>query len=299
MEGYLGALALYKPAGGGGAALMPLASPMINSFISRPRPADPRCGSTRFSGGDMDVDLEKGGSPSSDSGGTASLAGEDGCHPQFTCGSGGVNSCDRHYYFGLPNGSVSGMFLVSLLFVALAVVLLPRTHPAQTVSVVWTVSLLVCSYLACWTYTFSRTMGAAAVFFRVVAGPVAGMASAHLCTAWAAGLLGYALAEHRLHVGSERTADEAAARTLPSSSLGKREKFTAVQGVFLASLATLGLGARVAWLVFFPSYGDENASSVWIWVYCLGMEMMAMAAFFGYMIAVSERCKDILARYNL
>nr|TKV99695.1 hypothetical protein SEVIR_8G060400v2 [Setaria viridis] len=133
----------------------------------------------------------------------------------------------------------------------------------------------------------------------VVVGPVAGMASAHLCTAWAAGLLGYALAEHRLHVGSERAADEAAARTPPSSSLGKREKLTAVQGVFLASLATLGLGARVAWLVFFRSYGDENASFVWIWVYCLGMEMMAMAAFFGYMIAVSERCKDILAREYL
>jgi hypothetical protein len=34
----------------------------------------------------------------------------------------------------------------------------------------------------------------------------------------------------------------------------------------------------------------------WFFVYYFGLEMMAMAAFFGYILAVSERCKDILAR---
>ncbi|CAO2148004.1 unnamed protein product [Urochloa humidicola] len=309
----------------------------------------------------MDMDLEKGGSPSPD------IGGADGRRdPQCSCGSGAVNSCDRHYSFGLPNTSVGGMALLTLLFLALAAALLRRTHPAppQAVSVVWTVSLLVCSYLGCWAYTLSRTMGAAAVFLRVtypaalacaagaVAGPVSGMAAAHLCTAWAAGMLGYALAEHRLHVGGEAASGEAAART-PSAPLREGQKLTAVHALFTASLMTLCLGARAAWLLFFPGrYGAERPSlflvelaalvwldlylwamlvacfllrealvsmrsmmrayfccgasgalgalgvmvSDWVWVYWTGMEMMAMAAFFGYMLAVNTRCKDILAR---
>ncbi|GJN07346.1 hypothetical protein PR202_ga25170 [Eleusine coracana subsp. coracana] len=36
--------------------------------------------------------------------------------------------------------------------------------------------------------------------------------------------------------------------------------------------------------------------SQWLWVYYFGVEMMAMAAFFGYILAVNDRCKEILAR---
>jgi hypothetical protein len=111
-------------------------------------------------------------------------------------------------------------------------------------------------------------MGAAAVFFRVsygatlayaaagLVGPAAGIAAAHLSTAWAAGLLGYALAEYRMHDGSELAADGAAARTRPSLSEG--QMLTHFYCVFMSSLSTLCLAARVVWLVFFPSYGEGN-----------------------------------------
>lgn len=64
-------------------------------------------------------------------------------------------------------------------------------------------------------------MGPASALFRVsygqllafaagaLVGPHAGVTVAHLSGAWAAGLVGYALAEHRVHVAAERAADEA------------------------------------------------------------------------------------------
>lgn len=51
-------------------------------------------------------------------------------------------------------------------------------------------------------------------------GPVTGMGFAHLTTGWAAGLLGYALAEYRMDDGAELAADEAAARTPASRRPG-------------------------------------------------------------------------------
>ncbi|CAL4982070.1 unnamed protein product [Urochloa decumbens] len=289
-----------------------------------------------------------------------------------------------NYTCGLSNTSLAGMILVTLLFVPLVVVLLcrlpgPASSPApapaethtepwlptlqQTVSVVWTVSLLACSYLGFWIYTFSRTMGAAAVFFRVsygvtlayaaagLAGPASGVAAAHLATAWAAGLLGYALAEYRMRDGGgERAADEAAART--PAVLSEGQELSRFYAVFMSSMMTLFLAAIAAWAVFAPGDGEQgtvlrllgisalvwwilffwativNLSflhealvsgdflsrflyyfmgsiflgflcslvSLWLWVYCFGLEMMAMAAFFGYTLAVNARCKEILAR---
>ncbi|CAL4982071.1 unnamed protein product [Urochloa decumbens] len=205
-------------------------------------------------------------------------------------------------------------------------------------------------------------MGAAGVFFRVsygatlaytaagLVGPAAGMAVAHLSTAWAAVLLGYALAEYRIHTGSELAADEAAARTPPSRSEG--QQLTLVHCVAMSSLTTLFLAARVVWLVFFPFYGEDSqfllvlelsvliwwilyfwaiiinhyllhqavvsnefmkrllcyylascAPSIfcglldfWFFAYYFGLEMMAMAAFFGYILAVNARRKDIMPR---
>ncbi|KAL6658468.1 hypothetical protein ACP70R_004054 [Stipagrostis hirtigluma subsp. patula] len=329
------------------------------------------------------MDLEKGDSHSAG----GSLAGEDR-HGRCSCGTGRDYSCCLHYTFGLRNGVVAGMILVSLLFAVLAAFVLsalsssrqPQTAPAaapspaseetvvrqpllaEAVSVVWTVSLLLCSYLAFWILALSSSMGALAVFFRVsygallafaaagLVGPAAGMVTAHLTTAWVAGMLGHALAEHRMRTGSERAADEAAARAPPRRSEG--QALTVVHCVFTASLVTLALAARVVWLAFFPSYDDENSFlmamelsilvwtilyfwallmvpfslhealvsmdfmarlffyymasmvpsvvcvlvSTWLFVYYFGVEMMAMAAFFGYIIAVHARCKEILAR---
>ncbi|CAL4989166.1 unnamed protein product [Urochloa decumbens] len=319
------------------------------------------------------------------------------------------------------------MILVTLLFIPLAAVLLcrlpaatpepaaPASSPAaaghgptlrQSVPVVWTVSLLICSYLSFWIYTFSRTKGAAAVFLRVsyaaalayaaagLAGPATGVAAAHLATAWAAGLLGYALAEHRMRDGGgERAAVEAAARTPAVRREG--QELSLIHGVFMSTQMTLFLAAIVVWLVglslvvwwiiFFwatvvnlcflhralifgdfltrvvcchigsvvlgflcaleqdlwfrslpasrevtwlatvprwrglqpfnahqsclsnRSYGSPfrlvfagcvraSRETTWLWVYYFGLEMMAMAAFFGYTLAVNDRCKEILSR---
>jgi hypothetical protein len=120
----------------------------------------------------------------------------------------------QNYTCGLRNTSLTGLILVSLIFIPLAAVLLcripaepassstPAPAPAaetdpwrptlrKSVQVVWTVSLLLSSYLCFWIYTFSRTMSAAAVFFRVsydaalayaaagLVGPASGMAAAY------------------------------------------------------------------------------------------------------------------------
>ncbi|CAN6362474.1 unnamed protein product [Urochloa humidicola] len=286
-----------------------------------------------------------------------------------------------NYSCGLRNTSLAGMILVTLIFIPLAAVLLcrlpgPASSPApapaddprlptlqQSVCVVWTVSLLICSCLSFWIYTFSRTMGAAAVFFRVsygvtlayaaagLAGPASGVAAAHLATAWAAGLLGYALAEHRMRDGGgERADDEAAARTPAVPSEG--QELSHFYAVSMSSMMTLFLAAIAAWAVFVPGDGEQGTVlrllgisvlvwwilffwatvvnlcflrealvsgdfltrvfyyfmgsmvlsflcslvSLWLWVYCFGLEMMAMAAFFGYTLAVNVRCKEILAR---
>nr|CAB3489336.1 unnamed protein product [Digitaria exilis] len=288
-----------------------------------------------------------------------------------------------NYTFGLPNMSLTGVILVTLLFIPLAVVLLCRlphapspapssapppvpkwigTRLNQSVYIVWTVSLLISSYLSFWTYTLSRTMAATSIFLRVsyaaalayaaagFFGPVTGMAFAHLTTAWAAGLLGYALAEYRMDDGGELAADEAAARTPASRSKG--EELTLFHSTFMIVLMTLGLASGVVWIVFFPSdddvgqflvvYGLSNmiwwilymwavlivrfslhealvstdfmlrllcyylaffvASMLcvllgpWFFAYYFGLEMMAMAAFFGYILAVNARRKDIMAR---
>nr|CAB3491103.1 unnamed protein product [Digitaria exilis] len=184
--------------------------------------------------------------------------------------------------------SLTGMILVTLLFIPLAVVLLCRlphapapapssSPPApapewigttlnQSVYIVWTVSLLISSYLSFWTYTLSRTMGATSIFLRVsyaavlayaaarFFGPVTGMALAHLTTAWAAGLLGYALAEYRMDDGGELAADEAAARTPARRSEG--EELTLFHSTFMIVLMTLALASGVVWIVFFPSDDD-------------------------------------------
>jgi hypothetical protein len=173
---------------------------------------------------------------------------------------------------------------------------------------------------------------------------------AYLSTAWAAGLLGYALAEYRMHEGSERAADEAAART--RAVRGEGQELGLVHAVFMSGMMTLFLAAIVVWLVFFPSYGEEDICFVlaglstpiwcilclwaivinkgflhealvsgdfvmrlffyymgsfvvsslfglmgpWFYVYYFGLEMMAMAAFFGYMLAINDRRREILAR---
>ncbi|TVU26166.1 hypothetical protein EJB05_28702, partial [Eragrostis curvula] len=329
-------------------------------------------------GGDTDPDLEKGESPTAGATSTASLADEDRHDLPCSCGSDGPDySCRRHYTCGLRNDVFYGMVLVSLLFAALAAFLL-RRNPApaaaaegdtadyklpNTSSVVWKVSLIPCSYLYFWILALSRTTGAATAFFSRVSygallafaggalvGPQAGVTVAHLTTAWAAGMAGHALAEHRLHAGFERAADEAAALTPATQS--EDDRIGVSYSVFLSSLVTLGLAAGVAWLGFFPTFSDEDgpfmvmvlsslvwvglhlwaclanafllrdalvsgefmerlyfyymasfipglvffAVSTWLCVYCFGAEMMAMAAFLGYILAVNAHRMEILAR---
>nr|CAB3491104.1 unnamed protein product [Digitaria exilis] len=123
-------------------------------------------------------------------------------------------------------------------------------------------------------------MGATAIFLRVtyaaalayagagLLGPVTGMCLAHLTTAWAAGLLGYALAEYRIADGGELAADEAAARG-PAASRSEGEGITFSHSVFLTVLGTLYLGSGVAWILFFtPDDGEVSVVllSVLIWM---------------------------------
>ncbi|TVU26168.1 hypothetical protein EJB05_28704, partial [Eragrostis curvula] len=322
----------------------------------------------------MDVDLEK-CEPASDSiTSTTSLADDEDDPIPCSCGSDGPDySCRRHYTYGLTQSVFLGMILVSLLFTVLAVILL-RRNPApataeeagkvpNTTAVVWKVSLLLYSYLFFWIVALSRTTGAASAFFRLsygallafaggaLVGPNAGVAVAHLHTAWAAGLVGHALAEHRVRVGFELAAGEAAART--PARWSSNDELGICYSVFMSGLVTLFLVAGVAaWMAFLPTFRDEDgdfvvaslsfvvcvgllfwamlanhfllrdalvpveftlrlgkyymAASVpsfvcalvsqWLWAYCFGMEMMAMAAFFGYTLGVNACCKEILAR---
>ena len=208
-------------------------------------------------------------------------------------------------------------------------------------------------------YTSSSQYAAAAIFIRFsygallahaagsLAGPVTGMTLAHLGTACAAGLLGHALAEYRMRDGSERAAEEAAARTMAAAAeVIERQSLAFYHTACVSGLTTLFMAARVVWLVFFPTYsyfpfivfelsclvcwilyfwaavvalpnalvsvdlmmrlmcyhiGSYLPSIIlffvlfpWLWIYYFGLQMMAMAAFFGYLLALNMRYKDIL-----
>ncbi|KAL6870802.1 hypothetical protein ACP4OV_014650 [Aristida adscensionis] len=188
-----------------------------------------------------------------------------------------------------------------------------------------------------------------------LAGAAAGIEAAHLNAAFVSGLLGYALAEHRVRATrGEGAAAEAAPRAPPPGSRAARTQAIGAANLLgLSWLVTLCLAARVAWVSFFSEDGDLDADylvlelscmawiTLFVWaglvakhflneavvklesmmhLYCcfiasvvvgglcsllvsspwllpcwMGVEMMAMAAFLGYMLAVHARCKEIMA----
>lgn len=158
------------------------------------------------------------------------------------------------------------IFLVSLLYALLTPWLLCRvaSHPS---ALVWTTSLVSCSYFFIGTIYFSSdttTTAILSVFFRVSCGTLLTVAATHLMgsntgaiiftlfTFYAAGMLGYAIGEYLQRAGFENSADIAAARPLRDEDLQKSRDECVFYICFIQGNMSLGLIVRMAWVVLFP-----------------------------------------------
>ncbi|KAL6658267.1 hypothetical protein ACP70R_003853 [Stipagrostis hirtigluma subsp. patula] len=271
----------------------------------------------------------------------------------------------RHYTWGIHDTTFGYMILVLLLFFILTPTLpLPQVSADDPVAVVWRASMFICAQLfllalctrtssSCSVLTMlSRASYAPLVAFAAasVIGPFTGMAIVHLGTAWAAGMFGYSLAQHRQCVGTERAAHVAV--TLTPIRLSKKkmrkQRITLEDAFITIGFLTACLAARVLWIVFLPAdndvyyalceisffvflalffwaalvaklllhealisvesmihlYAYSLASHVIglmclfvsevLWSYFFGLQMMAISAFLGYLLAIHTHYKQLL-----
>lgn len=198
-----------------------------------------------------------------------------------------------HYTFGLPHWVVGWMGFVSLLYVVLAPWLL--WHAAdQPLALVCTFSLLACSYLFFWIHCLSETMSVLIVFFRMsyiallssfighLIGPVNGMAVVYLETFYAAGMLGYAVAEYRQLVGSERSASAVVGHSSESKEKQRRREEWVCYIAFLESCPSLMFLARMVWLVLVP---DADRRILFV-VMELSLETCGLSFYWGAFVAL-------------
>ncbi|TVU09835.1 hypothetical protein EJB05_43331, partial [Eragrostis curvula] len=170
--------------------------------------------------------------------------------------------------------SLAILLVVTMLLAAVAAVVL-WSNSGDPVLVVWGLSFLLCFASSLWTYFLTKTMGAhvffynalgillAYLFSRTAVSPSTGALVVHLNTHFAACLLGYALAEHRQHQGT----DEASAALVPDVMTKEDERrlrrpHCIVVGIFIY-VPVLALLAVAAWLVCHSAeYGIEDLLSV-------------------------------------
>ncbi|TVU09833.1 hypothetical protein EJB05_43329, partial [Eragrostis curvula] len=148
------------------------------------------------------------------------------------------------------------LIVVSILLAAAAAVALWFSRHDPLIAV-WGLSYLLCFASSLWTYFLTKTMGAHVFFYNAIGILLAHLFSstavssstgalvAHLNTHFAACLLGYAVAEHRQHQGTE----EASAVLVPDMDEGRlRRPHCIVVGIFVY-VPVLALLAVAAWLM--------------------------------------------------
>ncbi|XP_062182878.1 uncharacterized protein LOC133886981 [Phragmites australis] len=205
---------------------------------------------------------------------------------------------DDRYTLGVPDPysnlfcALLGMALVSVLYVWLTPWVLKRVAGKPT-AIVLASSLLAGCYILLWTITLSETMGFLTIFFRgtyVVLlaltaahhiGPESGAAFASLCTFYAAGMLGYAIAEHRQLAGSEKSASAVVTPPYRGEEHQQRREGWFFYGCFIQGITTLCFLVRMAWVIFFPAdvafSADDPADRILLVVEELSLETVALA----------------------
>ncbi|TVU00589.1 hypothetical protein EJB05_43328 [Eragrostis curvula] len=151
------------------------------------------------------------------------------------------------------------LVVVSLLLAAVTPFVLWRSRGDQLL-VVWRLAFLLCFVSSMRTYFLTRTMdvhvflynsfGILLAFFAdTVLSPSIGALIAHFNTHFAAGLLGYALAEHRQNEGSEVSAAH-----VPGTAKEEEEEFKLlllwILAGLIASVPSLAILAGLQWLVW-------------------------------------------------
>lgn len=165
-----------------------------------------------------------------------------------------------------PPSNTAKRRLLSLLVLFLVLTpFLRRRCTDQPLSVVSTISLLVCSYLFFVIVLLSQTMSVFTVFRYVshlpllafsvtrTLSPFAGMTVLYLSTISTAGLCGSALAERRQRDGAENSAAAAAAVKINDKAADR-----ATTPAMSAPLLSLACAVRVLWMCF--SFGPEDAA---------------------------------------
>ena len=157
-------------------------------------------------------------------------------------------------------------------------------------SVVWVFSTITCAYLVLLTIVLTRTMRAGTVLLSVSyaalvgaaaahLSPRAGMVIVHLDTAYAAGLFGFALAEHRQFAGAERSA---AAVPMPASSPSEEELKKDAVAPFLSAIVSLLCAGCAAFVLCYAK--DTHLLimevsflvdlSIWCWMCTLALQTL-------------------------
>ena len=197
------------------------------------------------------------------------------------------------YTCGLPNGVFLSMSFVTIIYAVIAPWMLWRVA-TDHVSLMWTSSILACSYGALWTIALSARLAGAflAIIFRVSYVALVAFASTHLIgtangisivyldTFYVAGMLGYAVAEYRLRRGTEQCPSAILAAKPPpleDQERGDEEAGLYYMG-FLFGSVSLCLVGRMAWLLLYPCGGKclisyvieelsfEASMLIYIWV---------------------------------
>ncbi|RLM69894.1 hypothetical protein C2845_PM17G02680 [Panicum miliaceum] len=158
-------------------------------------------------------------------------------------------------------------------------------------SVVWVFSIITSAFLVLWTVILTRTMRARTVFFSVsyvalIAAAIAhsrtGMAIMHLDTAYAAGLFGYALAEHSPHAKRSAAAVPMPSSSSPSEEELKQQDNCTYLATFVAAVISLlcaGCAAFVLcytrdtyWLIMEVSFLVDL--SIFCWMCTLTLQIL-------------------------
>uniref|UniRef100_A0A0E0MCT2 Uncharacterized protein n=1 Tax=Oryza punctata TaxID=4537 RepID=A0A0E0MCT2_ORYPU len=179
-----------------------------------------------------------------------------------------------HFTCGLPSGVFLSMSFVSFIYAVLAPWLLWRA--TDHVALMWTSSILACSYGALWTIALSeqKLTGALAILSRVSYVALVAFASTHLIgttngisivyldTFYVAVMLGYAVAEYRLRCGTEECPSAIVAKPPLDQEQEQGREVGLFYIAFLFSSFSLCVVGRMAWLLLFPCGSKCLISSV-------------------------------------
>lgn len=180
-----------------------------------------------------------------------------------------------HYTCGLPNFVFFAMAMVSFLYAVIVPFLLWRAAADKPTSLIWTWSILACSYGIFWIISLSEVLGVIVVFFRVsyvafvatastqLVGSITGVSIVYLDTFYVAGMVGYAVAEYRMRRGIEECPSAVAAMPpLISQEQERNREVNVFYAAFMFGLVSLVTVGRMAWLVFFSNGGGGGGGRI-------------------------------------